>query len=164
MKFKNTILTLVLICTFSGLTESCSDTDCPLNNVVRCYYTLYSSEQGSSITYSDTISVYAANTTLLNKYANATSFNLPMSYALQADTLTFEFRTSYGVNTANVIVSHTNTAHFVSLDCPTSFFHTITDIKHSAETSHPTIDSIVVIKPEVNYDLTENIRIYLSNY
>ncbi|HCE47604.1 MAG TPA: hypothetical protein DEQ84_02875, partial [Prevotellaceae bacterium] len=58
--------------------------------------------------------------------------------------------------------------HFVSLDCSTAFFHTITGVRITRRT--PTadittvIDSIVVANPDVNYDEKENLKIYFSHY
>lgn len=164
MRSKYTSIHLLILWCAATLFASCSNTDCPLNNVVRCYYTIYSSQQGAPVTCNDTLSVYAADTTLLNKAVKFASFNLPMSYALSTDTLTFLFKSNQGINTTKVYVSHTNRAYFVSLDCPTTYFHNITDIKYTTGNTAPTIDSIVIIKPEVNYERTENIRIYLSDF
>lgn len=163
MKFKRITYPLLLTIVMAMGLVGCSSTDCPMSNVVRCYYGLYSSQTGESISYGDTISVTAADTTLLNKAVHTSSFHLPMSYNLPADSLTFQFRTQHGINNAQVIVSHKSRAHYTSLECGISFFHTITDVSYTYSSDFPTIDSIVIIKPEVNYDKTENIRIYLSN-
>ena len=165
MRYKTILFHIIIWLSCISLFESCSSSDCPLTNVVRCYYTIYSSEQGIPLAYNDTLTILAADTILLNQAVKVTSFSLPMSYALPADTLTFHFKTSKGNNTtATVCVSHTNKAYFVSLDCPTSYFHNISTVEYQTSNTIPNIDSIVVVKPEVNYERKENIRIYLSNF
>lgn len=145
---------------------SCSNTDCPLNNVVMTYYTLYSSSTGSQTRLSDTLTVTTSAMTLLNRSVNQSAFSLPMSYAYAQDTLYFHFSNADASVTDTVMVSHTNQPHFVSLDCGTSIFHEITSVAWSARTATAqlphAIDSIVVIRNQVNYDQSENIRIYLS--
>jgi hypothetical protein len=47
--------------------------------------------------------------------------------------------------------------HFESVDCNASFFHRLTDVRH---TRHY-IDSIVISNPSVDYDQkTEHFRLY----
>ena len=169
MKFnRNNIIKLFLISFFLILEISCSSTDCPLNNVVRAYYTIYSSSTREKQTITDTLSITAADSVVLNKAINISSFNLPMSYGLSEDTLYFKFASSKASATDTVFIAHTNIPHFVSLDCGTAIFHKITGIHWTKRT--PTenlpiaIDSIFVSKSDVNYDQTENFKVYLNNY
>lgn len=148
------------------LEMSCNSTDCPLSNVVRAYYAVYSSKDGASTTISDTLSIMAANTTLLNKATSTSSFNLPMGYVNSQDTLYFKFANSNGSATDTIVVSHTNTPHFVSLDCGTAIFHTVTNVSWNkrvpTEAFPNAIDSIVVSKNTINYDQTENFKVYIG--
>lgn len=143
---------------------SCSNTDCPLQNTVSCHYSIYSSATGSLLSLPDSLTVRAADTTLLNRIHGVSTFSLPMSYVRPADTLYFRFANASASRTDTVVISHTNTAHFVSLDCGTSYYHKITGANvKAASTSGSlcTIDSIVVVNPDVTYDLSENLRLYL---
>ena len=158
----------ILTASFLLLGASCNSTDCPLNNLVRAYYVVYSSSNGKTTNIPDTLSILAADTTLLNRSVNTATFNLPMGYLNAQDTLYFQFRTATGGTTDTVVIAHTNTPHFVSLDCGTSVFHKITAISnsHRRPTAYcPTaIDSIVISKNTVNYDQTENFKVYISTY
>lgn len=62
-------------------------------------------------------------------------------------------------------IDHENHPHFDAIDCPAAVFHTITAAK-LLNTSNPdftvTIDSITVIRPTVDYQDVENIRIYIN--
>ena len=49
---------------------------------------------------------------------------------------------------------------YVSVDCGTAMFHTIT----AASSTHTLIDTLIIKSPEVNYDERENIQvIYRTN-
>ncbi|MBQ8098238.1 MAG: hypothetical protein IJ244_01805 [Bacteroidaceae bacterium] len=164
MKFNPFILLLLLIL------ASCSSTDCPLNNTVSMQIGFYTSETGLKTNIADTLSIRTGgrkSVTLLNRGWNFNNISLPMGYVQPTDTLLFLFRTEAGSVTDTVLITHTNDPHFVSLDCSTALFHTITSVKVSSRQpteNFPTvIDSIIIANPEVNYDETENLKIYLGH-
>lgn len=148
---------------------SCSNIDCPLDNVVMMQCNLYASETGQPLKLPVTLTVtpVGRDTILLNQAKDITSFLLPLKEAGTADTLLLHLTNESGQEaTDTLFVDHTPHAHFESLDCPASFFHTI----HSARgTSHPlavlplTVDSVKLIRSTVNYDDIENIRIFLRS-
>ena len=149
----------------------CSSTDCPLNNTVYLSARFYNSSSGAVTNITDTLSVIAGgknNTLILNRFVNFNQINLPMGYVQTSDTLLFCFKTKAGTVVDQVVVENTNVPHFVSLDCSTAFFHTITGVSVSPRVptaDFPTaIDSIVILQPEVNYDERENLQIYFSTY
>lgn len=62
-------------------------------------------------------------------------------------------------------IDHDNHPHFDAIDCPAAVFHTITDtrLKPTSNDKYAvTIDSIHVVRPIVDYQDVENIRIYLN--
>ncbi len=164
MRFDCRQLCPFLLAVTAIILGSCSSTDCPLNNVVQCHYTFYSSETKKAVAYTDTLSVVTADSVVLNKLVNSQTFALPISYGMAEDTLHFQFRTPERTDNTRIIVTHTNTPHFVSLECGTSYFHQITRVTTSSDSSSPIIDSVIVSNKDVNYNQNENIRIYLSNY
>lgn len=164
MRFDYRLFSPFLLTVVAIVLGSCSSTDCPLNNVVQCHYTFYSSETKKAVAYTDTLSVVAADSVVLNKLVNSQTFALPISYVMAEDTLLFQFRTPEKTDNTRIIVTHTNTPHFVSLECGTSYFHQITSVTTSSDSSSPIIDSVIVSNKDVNYNQNENIRIYLSNY
>jgi hypothetical protein len=154
----------------TALFAGCNGTDCPLNNTVRARYAFYESGTGKAITIPDTLSVSALpkDTTILNRAIGIASITLPLSYVQNEDTLLFKFRTKSGQVCDTVCISHTNIPHFASLDCGTSIFHEIKDVRinrRTATAEFPTvIDSITIANSKVNYDETENFKVYLSTH
>ena len=151
----------------SAVLAACSNIDCPLDNVVLMQCGLYASETRTALTLTDTLTVRPAgrDTVLLNRAQGISSFLLPLRESGTQDTLLLCLSDAQGRRAIDTLfVQHTPQPHFESLDCPPSFFHTLTAVR---ATSHPlaemplTVDSVSLIRPIVNYDDIENIRIYL---
>lgn len=150
-----------------GGVAACSNIDCPLDNVVLMQCNFYSSETQSPLKLADSLSVrLAANgLTVVNTSTGVEKFLAPLKDSGECDTLLLHFSNTQGqLATDTLVVEHRPQPHFESLDCPPSFFHTLTAVR---ATSHPlaemplTVDSVSLIRPIVNYDDIENIRIYL---
>lgn len=152
----------------AALLSACSSIECPVENIVASVYTLYRADGTADTLRTDTLTITSlrglrGDTTLLNRSVDTHSFQLPMSYSQPEDTLFLTFAdtatSNHKVYHDTVYVAKTNAPHFESVDCNISYFHEITGIRH---TRHR-IDSIVINKPSVNYDLTtEHLRIYTS--
>lgn len=151
-------LFLVLMC-------GCTSIDCPVQTLVRTYYSLHKADE-STDTLKDTLYIVSfrtdgTDTLLLNALIGQTSFSLPIGYANPEDTLYFVFRNSpfYAVDT--VLLKKENLPHFESVDCSATFFHNITAIR----STHHAIDSISINNPSVTYDAdTENFFLYLKSH
>ena len=130
---------------------------------------LYAAETKSPMTLKDELSVTPAgrDTVLLNNATDISSFLLPLKESGVCDTLLLHFSNSSGIDAVDTLfVNHTPQPHFESLDCPSSVFHTITDVRatsHSLGNMPLTIDSVALVRSIVNYDDVENIRIYLRS-
>lgn len=147
-----------------ALTAACESIDCPITNVVYATYSFYAVEDGeaTAVTVLDTITVTAAGTdsVLINKYYSQSEVELPMSYTAETDTLVFQFTDSLSNTRYDTIyVSKENTQHYESPDCPAAMFHYVTGIT----STHHLIDSIVIVKPDIDYNVTENFQIYFHN-
>lgn len=134
---------------------ACSSIDCPVENVVATVYKLQKSD-GTADTLYDSLTVFTrrkngTDTILLDHIASTTQFQLPVGHTNPEDT--FYFRVSNGSYSAQdvVYIKKENTPHFESVDCSISYFHKITGVRLG---SHNAIDSISIIKTEVNYDLS----------
>lgn len=151
------------------LLSACSNIDCPLDNVVSMQCNLYAAETKSPMTLYDELSVTPAgrDTVLLNKATEISSFLLPLKESGTRDTLLLHFSNLSGQDAVDTLfVDHIPQAHFESLDCPSSVFHTITGVRatsHSLGNMPLTIDSVALVRSIVNYDDVENIRIYLRS-
>lgn len=162
MKFSRLIPLLGVL-----LVAGCANIDCPLDNVVMMKCDLYAVESGQVLTLVDTLSVSTAgrDTLLLNRATAVSSFLLPLKEGGDKDTLLLRFSNERGQSAVDTLfIDHTRQAHFESIDCPSSVFHTITAVR---ATSHPlsimplTVDSVALIRSLVNYDDIENVRIFL---
>lgn len=166
MKLPFLILAVFVVALFPS---SCSNINCPLDNVVMMQCNFYASETHQELKLADVLSVYPANsdTVLINHITNVSSILLPLREGADRDTLLFQLTNSAGqAATDTLFVTHTRTPHFESVDCPASVFHNISQVSF---TSHPlselplTIDSISLVRSIVNYDDIENVRIYLRS-
>ena len=148
---------------------SCSNIDCPLDNVVMMQCNLYGYETQQAFTLTDTLSVtpFGRDTVLLNSASDVKQFLLPLKQSADNDTLLLHLSNNKGQQAVDTLfVDLTRQAHFESLDCPSSVFHNITKVR---ATSHPlsqfplTVDSVSLVRSTVNYDDVENIRIFLRS-
>ena len=140
----------------------CSSIDCQLNSTVHSKYVL----AGPVSILDDTLSVIAhregkPDTLLLNKLIYATDFIIPMSYTQPVDVLYFTLTDDQSVTrTDTVRISKTDQAHFESIDCTPTYFHTLT----GAEWTSHAIDSIIITNSKVTYDTTGgHLRIYFKS-
>lgn len=146
--------------------SACSNIDCPLDNVVSLQCNLYDASTQSALTLSDVLSVTPAgrDTLLLNQATGIKSFLLPLKEAGTQDTLLLHFANAQGaVQVDSLFVNHTPQPHFESLDCPSSVFHTLNAVRVSAQGSANSaiVDSVSLVRPIVNYDDIENIRLFI---
>ena len=138
----------------SAVLTACSSIDCPFNNTVYSQYVLMKGGGIKADTLTDTLTILTTrrdgqDTIIFNRGVKTTSFSLPMSYTRDQDALFFQLKDTLGHIVHDTIkVSKTNTPHFESVDCPMSYFHTITAVN----TSHHAIDSIILVNPNVTYD------------
>lgn len=149
---------------------ACDSSDCPLNNTVSQVCNIYRSDNGAALTLEDTLTVMIRDSVILNRMTGASTISLPLSYNNLTDTLVFLYcpqgEETHAADT--VFVTKTNEPHFISLDCPTLVFHTISAVSWSRRTPSESfryaIDSIGIKSPEVTNDLKENLQIFFSVY
>lgn len=145
------------------MVTACSSIDCPVDATVATLYKVYSSD-GKELVLSDTLTVTSTrsngkDTTLLNMGIGISSFSLPVSYSHPEDVLVFHFfnQKNNDLNATDTVwVKKDDYPHFESVDCNTSFFHTLTDVKYTSNY----IDSIVIKNPSVTYD-SKTVHFYL---
>lgn len=159
MKFSTLIL---FIAALFGI-AACSSIDCPMNSHVYANYGFYVNGD-TAVKINDKLTVTATridgnDTTLVNKVTGTHNVNLPMSFLLDVDTLTFSLESEMGILSDVLLVKKTNVKHFESVECGANYFHKILSI----ESTHNFIDSVVINNDNVNYDLSdEHVHIYLK--
>ena len=143
---------------------SCSSIDCPVQNTVSVQYEIRD-RAGASLAITDSLSVISTRrdgkdillnfTTrvddqkiILNKLVGESAFSLPISYSHPEDVLFFCFTDSVRTVVDTVWIKKDDIPHFESVDCSASFFHELTNVRHT----HHAIDSLVLINTSVTYD------------
>lgn len=156
-KWRNTLGILAMTCCM--VLASCDSADCSLNNTVYCHYGFYDAA-GNKVALKDTLSIlaYGTDKVLYNRGVGKSDVKLPMSYYQNADTLKIRVWGDGYAYESDIVLEKTNTEYFESPDCPVNMFHNITGAR---VLNGMMVDSVVVIKPSVNYQTDENIKIYL---
>ena len=156
---------LLFFCVVLWLT-ACSSIDCPVQNIVSVQYEIRD-KAGKALPIKDTLSVVTtrrdssqvllditallnSGSVTLNKLIDKSAFSLPISYSHPEDILFFCFADSVKTVVDTVWIKKDDFPHFESVDCNASFFHEITDVRH---TRHY-IDSLVLLNRSVTYDQT----------
>lgn len=144
------------------LMTACSSIDCPVDATVTTQYQIKNSD-GTEHTLSDTMTVTSVrsdgkDTILFNKGIGISKFTLPVSYTHPEDVLVFQFDNSNNNLhiTDTLWIKKYDYPHFESVDCNTTYFHTITDVKYTCNY----IDSIVINNSSVTYD-SQTVHLYL---
>jgi hypothetical protein len=83
---------------------------------------------------------------------------LPISYSHPEDVLLFKFEiaSTDSLVRDTVWIKKDDYPHFESVDCNTTFFHTLTNVRYTRNY----IDSIVINNPSVTYD-SKTVHFYL---
>ncbi len=138
------LLFMLLMC--CSVCLSCSSIDCPVQNTVYTVCQLNDTLKDTLTISTTRLGAKGGDTILLNKAINQTSFKLPISYKQPVDRLVFS--TQKLAVTDTVLISKNNIPHFESVDCGLTYFHEITSVSYTKRG----IDSIVILKPTVDYD------------
>ncbi len=161
----NTMLLPLYFTVIMLMVTACSGVECPLDSLVYTQYQLLKAD-GQADTLRDTLTITTIqmdgnDTVLINRTVNAMEFSLPISYTNPEDVFYFYVADTLGNTTRDqVIVSKENKAHFESINCAPAYFHTLTSVTYT----NNSIDSIVIINPEVNYDITlKHFSIYFKH-
>lgn len=146
------------------LIAACDSTECPINNVVYSTYGFYAIADGAETQVSilDTLTVTAggSDSVLVNRLTNGSQVELPVSYTCATDTLVFSFINEEQQERRDTIwIDKENSPHYESPDCPVSFFHYVTAVRHTGVL----IDSVSIVNPNINYNVSENFKIYFRN-
>ena len=151
-----TLTSLALLALFA----SCGGDDCVINNTVTATMNFYMAD-GNPCQIMDTLTVSVVrekgDSVVLNRKLGASSLVFPLGYSNACDTFIFRFA-RLGVSDS-VFIRHDNHPYFISLDCGTAMFHTLT----SVDCTHHLMQSIQITHPEINYDAQENVQLVFGD-
>lgn len=148
---------------------ACTNIECPLDNIVEMACGVYSAEDLGRMKLDATLTVSTGgrkDTVLLNQATDIDVFLLPLKQGEKVDTFLLNFSKEELSATDTLIVTHDNSPHFESLDCPSSVFHHVQNVRwtsHALRLMPLTIDSVAVVRRLVDYENIENIRLYLRS-
>ena len=149
----------LLTCLSLLVMSSCSSIDCPVQNVVSVQYEIRD-KAGEALSITDSLSVISERKdgqyVSLNRLIGKSAFSLPISYAHPEDVLFFCFKDSVKTLVDTVWIKKDDIPHFESVDCSASFFHELTNVRHT----HNAIDSLVIVNTSVTYDVN-TVHFYL---
>lgn len=157
---RHSLATALTLCMFS-----CTSIDCPLDSIVVMTLSFYDAEMEEETALPCTLNIEAPRAgVLFNSGTDIKSLQLPLNTGSLVDTLYLKLSDSNRKYVDTLYVSHTNESHFEAMDCPGAVFHHISSLQflpHPADGDFPaTIDSVSIIRPLVDYNDVENIRIY----
>ena len=154
-KLKGITRTLVCIGVFIAV-AACESTDCPINNIVYSTYGFYAAtdEGESKIQVLDTLTITAAGTDsiLINRLVRGSEVELPVSYSAATDTLIFHF-------TDTTSRTRRDTIWIDKENIPHSMFHHVTAVRWT----RLLVDSVSIVNPNINYNVSENFKIYFRS-
>lgn len=147
--------------------HSCTEVECPIDSVVVMTCGIYDADSKGKYELRETLTVtpLGKDTVLLNSATGVKDFVLPLRIVENCDTMLFHFTDEWGQNaTDTLFISHENMPHFESVECPTTYFHKLTEVTFSNDrglSSRIKIDSVNIIRDLVDYNDVENIQVYL---
>lgn len=152
------IIGSTIIALLAGIIQACAEEpDCSMaaRGWLQCnLYTL--DEVGMAVNDtldSLTITAYATDSVILNNQKNVHSLTLPLRYTIDSTILVFRYSR---VTTDTIIVYHTNTPYFLSMDCGYQMLQSVSEIRSSRHR----LDSIYISYNEVGIDGRENIKMF----
>ena len=125
------------------------------------FYAIVDGEE-QAVQILDTLTITAAGTdsVLINRMTGAQEVELPMSFTAATDTLIMHFTDTLQVKRIDTLwIDKTNTPHFESPTCPATMFHEVIAVRHT----YSVIDSVVIVNPNINYNVSQNFKIYFRN-
>lgn len=157
----------MLAAALAMLLAACESVNCPLETDVACVYGFYATARdaggtfypGSAITIGDTLSVtdLSQDIVLVNRLYGKPTVSLPVSYYAAADTLELCFADTAGNRVYDVIyLEKQSLPHWDDPSCPVKMWHQLTRVT----STHHVIDTVLIANPNVNYDGSENIKVY----
>lgn len=110
----------------------------------------------------DTLTITAAGTDsiLINRLVRGSEVELPVSYSAATDTLIFHFTdTTSRTRRDTIWIDKENIPHYESPTCPASMFHHVTAVRWT----RLLVDSVSIVNPNINYNVSENFKIYFRS-
>ena len=152
------ILAGVLLCPAIGSMTSCSEeADCSMAERAMTNCKLYTIDEDGFVANdtldSLTVTAFGTDSVIINNQKEVRDLTLPLRYTTDSTILVFRY-SRYTTDT--IVIYHTNTPYFLSMDCGYQMQQRLTNITH---TTHR-LDSIHITNNEAGIYGQENIQLF----
>lgn len=153
------IILSAILCPLIGMAIACSEEeDCSLNArpMMQCY--LYTLDPKDLTIVKDTldsltITAYGTDSIILNNQKKVHSLSLPLRYAEDSTRLILRYSRTL---TDTLVIHHSNTPYFLSMDCGYQMKQSITSVRHTCRA----LDSIYISNKEAGIYGVENLKLF----
>lgn len=153
------IIAGILICPLMGIAISCSEeADCSMTArpMVQCY--LYKIDSENQYVQNDTldsltVTAYGTDSVIINNQKKVHGLSLPLRYATDSTKLVFRYSKT---QSDTLVIRHSNTPYFLSMDCGYQLKQSITSVSHT----RIKLDSIDIANKEAGIYGKENIKLF----
>lgn len=138
---------------------ACSEEeDCSLNArpMMQCNLYTLDTETGlpeAVVLNQLTVTAEGTDSVIINRMENVKALSLPLCYGADSTQLVFHYSDG---RTDHVLVRHTNTPYFLSMDCGYQMKQTITGVSYT----RTVLDSIALINNEAGIYERENLKLF----
>ena len=148
-----------ILCPIISIVISCSEeADCSMaaRALVQC--NIYTIDPTTKEVLNDTldsltVTAFGTDSIIINKMKKVHAISLPLRYTVDSTKLVFHYTRT---KTDTVVIWHTNTPYFLSMDCGYQMKQAITDIRY---TRHD-LDSIYRLNNEAGIYGRENLKLF----
>ncbi|WP_297329524.1 DUF6452 family protein [uncultured Bacteroides sp.] len=148
-----------ILCPIISIVVSCSEEeDCSMATRAMLQCNLYTIDPETQMVENDTldsltVTAYGTDSIIINNQKKVHDLVLPLRYTVDSTKLIFRYSK---INVDTIIIYHTNTPYFLSMDCGYQMQQAITSIRYTRRN----LDSIFVSNKEANIYGRENIKLF----
>lgn len=149
----------VLLCPIISIVVSCSEeADCSMATRAMVNCILYTVDPETQYVENDTldsltVTAYDTDSIIINNQKEVHDISLPLRYTVDSTKLVFHYTRT---RRDTLVIHHTNTPYFLSMDCGYQMKQAITSIR----CTRLSIDSIYIANPEAGIYGKENIKLF----
>ena len=148
-----------ILCPIISIAISCSEeADCSMATRAMLQCNLYTIDPVTQMIENDTldsltVTAYGTDSIIINNQKKVHDISLPLRYTADSTKLVFRYSK---ITTDTIVIHHTNTPYFLSMDCGYQMKQAVTDIRYTRRN----LDSIYVSNKEAGIYGRENFKLF----
>lgn len=153
------IISGAILCPIISIAISCSEeADCSMATRAMLQCNLYTIDPVTQMIENDTldsltVTAYGTDSIIINNQKKVHDISLPLRYTADSTKLVFRYSK---VTTDTIVIHHTNTPYFLSMDCGYQMKQAVTGIRYTRRN----LDSIYVSNKEAGIYGRENFKLF----